>query len=121
MPDDLNLPQFIVLNHFVRLGGAWSPVRLANAMQVTKGAMTNTLHRLEAKGYIELARDLKDTRGKIVTLTASGRAARDRAIAALAPNLARLAESVPVATIEAALPALAAVRAFLDAERDEPA
>ena len=118
MPDDLTLPQFIVLNHFVRLGGAWSPVRLANAMQVTKGTMTNTLHRLEGKGYIEIAPDLKDTRAKVVTLTDEGHAARERAIAALAPSLERLANSVSVATIEAALPALAAVRASLDAERD---
>ncbi|WMS40932.1 MarR family transcriptional regulator [Acuticoccus sp. MNP-M23] len=120
MPDDLTLPQFIVLNHFVRLGGAWSPVRLANAMQVTKATMTNTLHRLETKGYIEVAPDLKDTRAKIVTLTEGGRAARERAIAALAPSLERLARAVPASSIEAALPALAAVRVWLDAERDGP-
>lgn len=119
MPDDLNMSQFVVLNHFVRLGGGWNPARLANAMQVTKGTMTNTLQRLEAKGYVDIVPDPKDTRGKIVTLTAEGRAARERAIAALAPALARMAEIIPVATVETALPALIRVRAYLDAERDE--
>ena len=38
LPDGLKVSQFVVLNHLVRLGGEWSPARLANAFQVTKGA-----------------------------------------------------------------------------------
>ena len=37
LPDQLTMSQFVVLNHLVRLGGAWSPLRLAKAFQVTKG------------------------------------------------------------------------------------
>ena len=36
MPDGLKVSQFGVLNHLDRLGGEWSPARLANAFQVTK-------------------------------------------------------------------------------------
>ena len=49
LPDGLKISQFSVLNHLVRLGGEWSPARLARAFQVTKGAMTNTLQRLEKR------------------------------------------------------------------------
>jgi DNA-binding MarR family transcriptional regulator len=49
---DLKMPQFIVLNHLVRLGSAAALVDLAHAMQVTKGAMSSTVARLLDKGYI---------------------------------------------------------------------
>ena len=42
LPKGLTTSQFSVLNNFVRLGGTRSPKQLANAFQVTKGAMTNT-------------------------------------------------------------------------------
>ena len=52
LPEGMSVAQFSVLNHLVRLGGSWAPSRLARAFQVTKGAMTNTLQRLEAQGLI---------------------------------------------------------------------
>ena len=52
MPFGLTLPQFVVLNHFVRVGGHRSPVELASAIQVTKATMTSTLQRLERKGFV---------------------------------------------------------------------
>ena len=50
LPDGLKVSQFSILNHFVRLGDDKNPVDLARAFQVTKGAMTNTLQRLEGRG-----------------------------------------------------------------------
>ena len=47
---ELNLSQFVVLNHLTRLGGPRSLVQIANAIQVTKGAMSNTVARLQAMG-----------------------------------------------------------------------
>ena len=48
MPHDLTQSQFSVLNWFVRVDTQATPGRLAKAFQVTKGAMTNTLHKLKA-------------------------------------------------------------------------
>jgi hypothetical protein len=44
-----NMSQFIVLNHFARLGQEASLSRLARAMEVAKGAMTNTVSHLEKR------------------------------------------------------------------------
>lgn len=118
MPGDLTLPQFVVLNHFVRLGRPSSPLRLARAFQVTKSTMTNTLQHLDRAGFVTITRDPQDARAKVVFITDAGRAAREAAIAALGPRLADLSEGISADEIEAALPLLRRLRAKLDAERD---
>jgi DNA-binding MarR family transcriptional regulator len=100
MPEGMTLPQFGVLSHFVRLDRPSSPQRLASAFQVTKGAMTNTLQHLEAKGLVTVAPDPDDRRAKTVTITGAGRAAREEAIAALRPIIQRLAEEVSSTEVE---------------------
>ena len=85
LPGRLTSPQFFVLNNFVRLGGTRSPKQLADAFQVTKGAMTNTLSHLERAGYVEIKADPDDGRAKIVSITAAGVTARNQAIQAVAP------------------------------------
>jgi DNA-binding MarR family transcriptional regulator len=60
LPEGMSIAQFSLLNHLVRLGGSWAPSRLARAFQVTKGAMTNTLQRLDAQGLIRVATDPDD-------------------------------------------------------------
>jgi len=87
---ELNLSQFIVLNHFVRLGGKRSLMELASAMQVTKGAMSNTVARLLGERLIAMVPDPQDGRGKIVSLTHAGRSARNREVARLGLGLAGL-------------------------------
>ena len=54
LPDGMSVAQFKVLTHFCRRGGAETPAQLARAFQVTKGAMTNTLQRLEAQGFVDI-------------------------------------------------------------------
>ena len=76
----LNLSQFSLLNHLSRLGGERSLVQLASAMQVTKAAMTNTVTRLQAKGLLAVQPDPQDGRGKRVSLTPAGLAARQQAV-----------------------------------------
>lgn len=114
LPHDLSLSQFAVLNHFARLGGAWTPVSLASAFQVTKGAISNTLRKLETKGFIAVSPDPNDGRAKHVTLTAAGRAARADAVAAAGPPFADLADVLDQTDFEAALPLLVALRRRLD-------
>ncbi|WP_372425632.1 MarR family winged helix-turn-helix transcriptional regulator [Salinarimonas chemoclinalis] len=118
MPGDLTLPQFVVLNHFVRLGRPSSPLRLARAFQVTKSTMTNTLQHLERAGLVTIEPDPQDARAKVVFITDAGRAAREAAIAALTPRLSSIADGIAAQDVEAAMPLLARLRANLDAERD---
>lgn len=116
-PDGLRLPQFTVLNHLVRLGDGRGPAQMARAFQVGKATMTNTLQRLEERGFIRLDPDPQDARGKRVMLTESGRARREAAVRWIAQDLAPVAARLGVAP-EAALPSLVALRQALDRARD---
>jgi DNA-binding MarR family transcriptional regulator len=114
--DGLRLPHFTVLNHLVRLGDGKTPGQLARAFQLTKATMTNTLQRLEARGFIRVEADPEDGRGKRVFLTDSGRARRQAAVAALGADLAALG-ATPGLDPTALLPGLRALRAALDKAR----
>jgi DNA-binding MarR family transcriptional regulator len=119
LPDGLSLSGFGVLNHFVRLNKAGeAPARLARAFQVTKGAMTFTLQRLEGLGAITMAPDPADARAKIVAITDHGRALRDESLSRLAPLIGELMQEIDITQLEAALPILMQVRQYLDRRRD---
>jgi DNA-binding MarR family transcriptional regulator len=118
MPDGMNLSQFSVLNHLVRLDGQWSPLRLANAFQVTKGAMTNTLTRLEARKLVKISPNPADGRAKIVTLTKAGRNMRDACVKSIDPMLEEIERELGSDKISRALPTIKKVREFLDEHRE---
>ncbi len=115
---DLNPSEFGVLNHFVRLGESRSPTWLAKAFQMSKPSMTAILGKLERKGYVEIVGSEEDRRRKVVTITERGRAARARGVKAIAPLAAIVAETQDVSELEKLLPALQALREFLDQERN---
>lgn len=117
LPDGLKISQFSVLNHLVRLGGEWSPARLANAFQVTKGAMTNTLQRLESRGLVKIIADPDDGRAKLVSLTPAGRDMREQCIRNTAPLLIELEAQFGEQCFSDALPLLEAIRKYLDEHR----
>jgi DNA-binding MarR family transcriptional regulator len=119
LPHGLTVAQFSVLNHLVRLEGEGdrSPARLAAAFQVTKGTMTSTLQRLEAKGFIALHKNPADGRAKIVTLTKAGRDARESAMNAAGPGLGDLESALSAKEVEALIPALQKLRIWLDMHR----
>ena len=119
LPDAMTLPQFSVLNHFVRLGGEPTPLQLARAFQVTKGAMTNTLGHLQRKGFVSVRPDDKDGRSKRVSITVAGRAAHQRAMAIVAPEFKVVAEVFSSERLAEGLPLLEEMRAWLDKRRDE--
>ena len=121
LPHGLNQSQFSVLNWFVRVDDQATPGRLASAFQVTRGAMTNTLGKLSSKGFIDIIPDPDSGRSKIVTLTSSGRRARDEAIAALGGDLEEFLRAFPASQLKKVLPLLREARAFLDAARDTSA
>ena len=113
--DGLRLPQFTVLNHLVRLGDGRGPAQIARAFEVTKATMTNTLQRLEARGFIRLDPDPADARAKRVMLTQAGRARREQAIAAVLADLGGIGAAMDVASV---LPALRGLRQALDRGRE---
>ena len=120
LPDGLRFSHFGVLNHFARLGGESSPAELARAFQVTKGAMTNTVQRLQARGLVLVNPDPRDGRGKRVRLTEKGLHVRNDAIESLAPALARLESEFSREEFAAALPFLRSLRVYLDTARNGP-
>ena len=117
LPDGLKMSQFLVLNHLVRLGGVWSPIRLARAFQVTKGAMTNTLQRLKKRGLIEISADPDDGRAKLVELNQAGLEMRQRCITNIAPLMEELSSVLSQQKLATTVPILQNVRKYLDAER----
>ena len=118
LPHDLTMSQFRVLNHFSRLGGEKTPLQLARAFQVTKGAVTNAVQKLEAKGFVETRPDAHDGRSKLVRITEAGRRARDDAIATLQPLVPFMLAEFSEKDFADALPFLERVRRFLDENRD---
>jgi len=117
LPDNMKMSHFILLNHLVRLGGKWSPARLAAALQVTKAAITNTLNRLEARGLVEIEADPDDGRAKLVSLTATGKSRRDACVDTIQPLLAELQQKFGREVFADALPLLQALRTYLDQHR----
>lgn len=121
LPMGLTNSQFFVLNWFLRVDSVATPTRLATAFQVTGGAMTNTLKRLEGKGLIKVEPDPQSGRQKRVTITAKGRKVRDKAIAASVPLFEEFARAFPPAQLEKQIRELRKIRQFLDESRYRPA
>ena len=84
LPRGMELSHFSVLNHLAHLNDERTPAQLADAFHVTRGAMTNTLSKLEWAGHVHIRPDWDDARRKFVSISPSGRAARDAALAAVA-------------------------------------
>ena len=80
--------------------------------------MTNTLAKLEAKGFVDARRDEGDGRGKRVFLTARGAGARKQSLGLLVPQLGDVSAAFSEDEFAAALPFLRKLRAFMDAARD---
>lgn len=117
LPEGLKMSHFTMLNHLVRLGGKWSPARLAAAFQVTRAAITNTMNRLETRGLIVVEHDPGDGRGKLVSLTDAGREMRARCITNIQPYLAELLVEFDDARFGEALLLLEELRDWLDRHR----
>lgn len=117
LPEGLTNSQFGVLNWFMRVDAVATPGRLATAFQVTPGAMTNTLKKLESKGLVKIAPDSESGRKKQVTITKRGTVLREKAIASAAPLLAEFAAEFPPSSLEKQVTALSKIRAYLDEYR----
>jgi DNA-binding MarR family transcriptional regulator len=116
LPKGMELSQFSVLNHLARLNDERSPAQLAKAFHVTRGAMTNTLSRLEWAGHIHIRPDWDDARRKFVAISPAGRAARDAAVHALTPLIADVVEALGADRVRSVLPVLRELRVRLEGD-----
>lgn len=116
LPRGMELSHFSVLNHLARKSEERSPAQLAKAFHVTRGAMTNTLGKLEMAGHVHIRPDWDDARRKFVSISPSGRSARDAALHAISPVIAGLAETLGLERVRALLPVLRELRSELEAE-----
>lgn len=113
LPKGMELSHFSVLNHLAHVAVEKSPAQLAQTFHLTRGAMTNTLSKLEWAGWVHVRPDWEDARRKMVSISPSGIAARDAAVAAIAPVIAQVVDTVGADKVRTALPVLREMRVQL--------
>ncbi|MEM6307258.1 MAG: MarR family transcriptional regulator, partial [Pseudomonadota bacterium] len=87
LPKGMELSHFVLLNHLAHVDAERTPAQLAQAFSLSRGAMTNTLSKLEMAGYIHIRPDWDDARRKQVGISTAGKQARDAAFSSIAPVL----------------------------------
>ncbi|MDG1354060.1 MAG: MarR family transcriptional regulator [Sulfitobacter sp.] len=110
LPKGMEISHFSVLNHLAWRDVERSPAQLAETFHVTRGAMTNTLTKLEWAGYVHIRPDWDDARRKMVTISPAGRQAREAALSAIAPMITQVVEQLGEDKARAALPILRELR-----------
>ena len=114
LPKGMELSHFSVLNHLARVGDERTPAQLAKSFHVTRGAMTNTLTKLEWAGHVHIRPDWEDARQKFVAISPSGRAAREAALAGVVPLIAEVVQAIGADRVRALLPVLRELRVKLE-------
>lgn len=110
LPKSMELSHFIVLNHLAGLAQERTPAQLAKSFHLTRGAMTNTLSKLEWQGHVHIRPDWDDARRKLVTISPSGVQARNTALAAITPVISDVVDAVGAEKVRAALPVMRELR-----------
>ena len=114
LPKGMEISHFSVLNHLVVVSGERTPAQLAQTFHVTRGAMSNTLNKLEAAGYVHIRPDWDDARRKMVAISPAGRQARALAVDAIAPMINEVVGELGTDKVRAVLPVLRELRAKLE-------
>ncbi|WP_425410489.1 MarR family winged helix-turn-helix transcriptional regulator [Hyphococcus sp.] len=117
MPGKLTVAQFGVLNHLLRLGAMETVGELASAFQVAQPTMSSTVKKLLEKKYVDIVPDTEDRRVKRVRVTSKGKAMREAAVQAIAPQIASLKAALPGMDWEGLLSSLLRLRTCLDGAR----
>lgn len=114
LPKGMEISHFAVLNNLAWRDVERSPAQLAEIFHVTRGAMTNTLAKLEWAGYIHIRPDWDDARRKVVSISPAGRQARDAALNQIAPMITKVVNDLGEEKARAALPILRELRKQID-------
>lgn len=116
LPRGMELSHFSVLNHLAQIREERTPAELAKTFFVTRGAMTNTLGKLETAGHIHIRPDWDDARRKLVAISPAGIAARDAALAAIVPLIANVVREIGAEKTRPAISVLRQIRSQLSAD-----
>lgn len=110
LPKGMEISHFSVLNHLAWREGERTPAQLAETFKVTRGAMTNTLSKLEWSGYVHIRPDWDDARRKLVAISPAGLTARDAAVDAISPMIGDVIEAMGEDKARSVLPILREMR-----------
>ncbi|SLN32796.1 MarR family winged helix-turn-helix transcriptional regulator [Roseisalinus antarcticus] len=110
LPKGMELSQFFVLNHLAHTGIERTPAQLAKSFHLTRGAMSNTLGKLEWAGWVHVRPDWDDARRKLVSISPAGLLARNAALDAVTPLISDVVDKVGADRVRAALPVLRELR-----------
>lgn len=113
LPKGMELSHFSVLNHLYQLTEPRTPAQLAKSFSLTRGALTNTLSKLEWAGHIHISPDWDDARRKQVVISPAGRRARDAALATITPMISNIIERVGHEKVYDTVPVLRELRLAL--------
>ena len=116
LPKGMELSHFSVLSHLARISDERTPAQLARSFHVTRGAMTNTLTKLEWAGHIHIRPDWEDARQKFVAISPSGRSARDSAVASVAPLIGDVVQTLGQDRVKGLLSVLRELRLRLEGD-----
>ena len=114
LPKGMELSHFAVLNQLANIGMERTPAQLAKSFHVTRGAMTNTLAKLEMAGYVHIRPDWEDARRKFVAISPAGQQARTTALASVSPIISGLIEDIGSEKVKLVLPILRELRQRLE-------
>ncbi|SFJ66356.1 MarR family winged helix-turn-helix transcriptional regulator [Jannaschia pohangensis] len=110
LPKGMELSHFIVLNYLAQHQVERTPGELARVFHLTRGAMTNTLTKLEWAGHVHVRPDWDDARRKRVAISPAGLAAREGALAAIRPIMSQAVREIGEDRVRAAIPVLREMR-----------
>ena len=114
LPKGMELSHFAVLNQLANIGMERTPAQLAKSFHVTRGAMTNTLAKLEMAGYVHIRPDWEDARRKFVAISPAGQLARTTALASVSPIVSGLIDNIGSDKVKLVLPILRELRQRLE-------
>ncbi|MGB0660505.1 MAG: MarR family winged helix-turn-helix transcriptional regulator [Mangrovicoccus sp.] len=113
LPEGVELSQFLVLLHLASVAEEIGPAKLASAFNVTRGAMSNTLGRLERSGQIKVRQDKIDARRKFVTISEDGQHTLDLVSASMVPIFEEVLRRQRRTSVSSALDILSDLRESL--------
>ena len=113
LPEGMAISHLSVLNHLSSVKNEKTPMQLAKSFHLTKGAMTNTLSRLEKSGYIHIRPDWNDARRKQITISKSGLEAQREAINSITPILTKVINKLGKEKADSVLPIIRELRNIL--------
>lgn len=110
LPKGMELSHFSVLNQLSHTKTERTPAQIAKSFRVTRGAITNTLNKLELSGYVHVRPDWDDARRKMVSISPAGIVARNNALTAVTPIINELVSEMGEERLKAIVPILRELR-----------